>query len=164
MNRRESIELLGVSILFGGLTMGMKSCAERQTDLAALVERLGHATSTLASLAGNSDLAQRLITHTTQAVAILRTWHPGMAFAQAAAALNRIIDDLNEFPSDSPFRPLVILALGTIAQIMLSIGAAAEPPHTQVRLVKAPANEDEFKQTWDAIRAGSSNMAEAPVL
>lgn len=146
---------------------GIAGCPKKDT-LARLVATLGNAVAQLATLTGNTQLADRIRHDVALATAALQNWQPGMPAADAIRALNQLIDSLKLFPPNDPFRPLITLALGTAAAIIdfinMHTSTPGERPHTDIKLTDPPKNEEEFKKTWDAIRAGSPGMEKAPVL
>lgn len=157
MTRREAAWLFAATIPL----MGFKSC-ERQNTLALLTETLGNAVASLAQIAGNDQLANQLRQHTQTAVSLLRGWTPGMPPADIIRALNRIIEDLKLFPADSKYAALITFVLGTIASIIEQLHGAS--PATNVRITAPPKDAEDFKHYWDAIRAGSPDMHDAPIL
>ena len=159
LSRRNALLLLSSSMV----VTGFKSCHEQQDSLSLLVSTLGHAISSLAGIAGNTELAQRLQDHTNTAVAIISHWQPGQNAMDAIRALNRIIDDLALFPQRDKFRPLLEFVLGTIASIIEQLGAG-EAPHTPIRIPRPPKSSEEFRNDWDSIRGGSVGLEAAPVI
>lgn len=164
MNRREVICLTALA----STALGFRSCnPEQQNTLALLTQVLGNAVADLIQIAGNPTLAATLREHTNTAVTLLRAWTPGQSVIDIIRALNRIIDDLSLFPALDKFQPLITLVLGTVAAIieeLQRIGNAGDAPHTKIRITAPPKTSDEFKHDWDAIRAGSPNMHDAPIL
>lgn len=163
MNRRQlTIALASLPVLAAFKDGG---CEHRRDNLAALLETLGTATAQLASIIGKPELSARIQHHTQAAVNLLRAWVPGQAAAAAITALNLLIDDLKQILEDR-FRPLVTLALGTIAAIIEKIRGAGggEPAHTDIKLTHPPESSGEFKEYWDHIRAGTPGMDKAPIL
>lgn len=165
MNRRQfSIVLVSLPMLAAFKDGG---CERRRDDMAALLQTLGTAVAQLATILGNQELSARIQHHTQAAVNLLRAWVPGQAAAAAITALNLLIDDLKRL-LEAKFRPLVTLALGTIAAIIEKIRTlgtgAGEPPHTDIKLTQPPENSSQFKEYWDHIRGGTPGMEQAPVL
>ena len=163
MNRRQLTIAIASLPLLAAFKDG--GCERRRDNLAALLETLGNAVAQLAGILGNQTLAARIQHHTQAAVNLLRAWVPGQAAAAAITALNLLIDDLKQILEER-FRPLVTLALGTIAAIIEKIRGAGggEPPHTNIKLTQPPENAAQFKEYWDHIRAGTPGMEQAPVL
>lgn len=162
--RDQTRRKFALAILFFAL-VAMGGCPKQ--TLANLTATLGNAVAVLAQVQGNTALAQQLREHTNTAVAIIQNWKEGQSAADAIRALNRIIDDLKLFPAVDRFKPLITFTLGTIANIIDLLnrgGTGGEKPHTDVRITKPPENATEFKHDWDAIRAGSPNMEQAPIL
>lgn len=160
MNRRRMLILLISTAL-----MGVNGCPKKSLD--ELVRTLGDAVSKLAAMQGDTELAQRIKQHTDYAVGLIRMWKPGMSAVDVIRALNDIINDLEKFPQIDRFRPLINFVLGTIASIierMQAQGAGGEPPQTKVRITHPPESSKEFRNDWDAIRRGSPNLSQAPVL
>lgn len=140
-------------------------CPQRDS-LAVLTETLGNAVAALVAAAGNTELAEKLRHDTGLAVGLIQDLKPGASPAEAIRAVNALIDDLKSFPASDRFKPLVTFALGTAAAIIeaLSKTGPGEPPHTDVRLTAPPHDAREFRQSWDAIRAGSPGLEAAPIL
>lgn len=175
MNRRhEARAILAFTLI---LALMPQSCESKRAYLSALVETFGNAMSQLATISGAGELADRIRNHTQTAVSIIRGWHPGDSAADAIRAINRVIDDINIFPNPERWKPLITLALGTAASIIEELSRATSPtadnanaaystggPHTNVRIVHPPRNAKEFRVDWDSIRAGSTDLREAPVL
>lgn len=160
MNRRRMLILLISTVL-----MGVNGCPRKSLD--ELVRTLGDAVSKLAAMQGDAELAQRIKQHTDYAVGLIRMWKPGMNAVDVIRALNEIISDLEKFPQLDRFRPLIYFTLGTIANIIERLqaqGAGGEPPQTRVRLTQPPTSAQEFRTDWDAIRRGSPDLQQAPVL
>lgn len=163
MTRRDAVALIALS----SSALAFRSCSERQESLAALTATLGRAVALLATLQGDKELAERLRQHTELAVQAINNWKPGMPAADAIRAINQLIDDLKLFPADSKYKALIVLALGTAANIidrLNSQGAGGEKPHTDVHLTDPPQNDQQFKAHWDAIRASSVGMEQVPIL
>jgi hypothetical protein len=160
MNRRQAVwAIIAVSAL------GFRGCNTQGP--ADLLETAGNALARLLEVTNNFDLAQRVRTSVAVTVTLARQWKAGQSAAELLRSINHIIDAITFIPSVEQFRPLITLVLGTLASIMDKIHAAGgqgEDAHTKVRLVKPPQDADEFKKTWDAIRAGSTGMEKAPVL
>lgn len=161
MTRRAA--LLAAALL--SLT-SVAGCPSKDT-LAVLIATLGNAVAQIAVLTGHQEIADRLRHDTEIAATALKSWQPGMNGAEAIRAVNRVIDDLKLFPLNDKYRALIALALGTAAAIIDFInahGGNGDKPHTDVKLTDPPKNTEEFKRTWDAIRAGSVGLEQAPVL
>lgn len=164
MNRRTLIALLGAVPIF----VGFRSCSEQQNALAQLTQTLGNAVASLVQVMGDTTAAERLRDHTAKAVALISAWQVGMSPRDVIHALNQLIDDLTSINVIERYRPLVVFVLGTIAAIIETIRQQSnnqgDQPHTTVRLTQPPHNAEEFRHTWDAIRAGSPGMSDVPVL
>ena len=159
MNRRHvCLTLLSLPLLAAFRDGG---CERRRDNLASLLDTLGNAVSKLATVMGKHELSDRIQHHTNAAVSLLRAWVPGRPTTVISAALNLLIDDLKQIIDDR-FRPLVTLALGTIAAIIDKI--KGERPHTDIKLTDPPESSGQFKDYWDHIRAGSPGMEEAPII
>jgi hypothetical protein len=162
------------TVLIGILTtlpvFGFRSCQQEAHDLAAELEVLGTAVSQLLRALGAEEFAMRFEANIHTSVTLLRAWKPGMSATDLLRSLNRLVDDLtgmNNSDRFDRFKALIQLALGTIRAIMDGIaaqGGTGETPHTNVKLTHPPQDAAEFKQYWNAIRAGSPNMDQAPVL
>lgn len=157
MNRRETIVMLATLAV-----MGAKGCPQRDS-LDDLIKTLGNAIALLASVNGNPQLAAKIRADTDSVVALIRVWKQGQDASEIIRAINVLINDIQTLPVPPNFKPLITLALGTLAAIIERLNSNGKPS-TNVRITDPPKNSDEFKRNWDAIRAGSPNMHDAPVL
>lgn len=138
-----------------------------QNELANLTLTLTNAVAVVADLQGNKEIAAKLRADSTLVANAIREWRPGSSPADAIRLVNQLIQDLELLPQNDKYRPFIILALGTAAHIIerltqgnTSYGVA----NTKVRITHPPNNEKEFRSNWDAIRASSEDMQQAPIL
>lgn len=157
LSRRQTVALISSFI---ALT-GFKSCKEKQSDLAALVEVLGHSIAQLIAVIGNSEVAAKLGQLTATAVRLLTMWVPGQDALQIVQTLNEMIHVILGVAGLDRFKPLVTFVLGTIAAIIIQLKGA---PDTDIRIVQAPKDSREYKVDWDSIRAGGQGLEQAPIL
>lgn len=162
MNRRIFIQTAAAASTL--LLLGAEGC---QSRLAALTAALGHGVAALAAALGHNDWADKLRRDTDAVLAAISKWKPGMAAVDIVHLLNDLIRDITRLDVLEKFRPLVTFALGTAASIVAFLNQNSggnTPPDTPVRLTLPPYNAREFNHNWDAIRAGSPDMQQAPIL
>jgi hypothetical protein len=162
MTRRSAVILFALLPLAGWRISG---CGERSLD--ELVRVLGSTVATLAMVSGNQQFAAKIKNDTDAVIALIQTWHEGQSAAGIIRAINQLIDDIKLLPVPQRLRPLITFALGTLANIidkMNARGGNGEKPHTDIKLTDPPEKEKDFRKGWDAIRAGSPDMHDAPVI
>lgn len=161
MNRRKFTTLLAcVSIL---PFMGMNGC---QNALELLIQVLGNAVVQLITGIVSPELAQKIRHDTEMIIALVRGWKEGQPAQEIIRSINRLIQDMQTLALPEKFKPLIDLALGTLASIIehLMAHGGGEQPATKVRITKPPLNAKEFREEWNCIRAGSPDIHEAPVI
>jgi hypothetical protein len=136
-------------------------------DIAALVQTLGGAASSIADIEGNSNLAAKLKVDTTAAADAVLNWKSGTPATEVIEALNLVQDDLDLFPVGSEATALIDLAIGTTEAIITEITskapaassvAVAHVAHRAVTLTKPPKNAAEFKKQYQTIIAANPQL------
>jgi hypothetical protein len=167
--KKKAIAVVLTTVL---LFSGVVGCFSQST-LAALVNVLGSATSTLATIQGDPALAQQIKTDTAAAVAAITNWKKGTPAQMVVEALGIVADDLNLIPYAGPYVPLISLALVTVQEIVTLITAnsptpvaAHKPKVTQRQVVysgKIPKNDKQFREAWNKIVASDPQLSSAAI-
>ncbi len=163
------VVFLAVMVLMCGI---MTACLTNNA-LSGLVTVLGNATSSIASIEGNTGLATQIKADTAAASAAVLAWKSGTPAQDAIEALNIVEDDLNLIPMTGPYVALVDLGIGTIESIlaMLPSSTASQLHESKgTRRQVAPVHvgkwknpESEFKDRWNAIVAKDSALASVAI-
>lgn len=153
------------------LCIALIGCPSSST-IAALVSILGSSAASIASLEGNTSLAQKLNTDTAAAVVAVTNWKSGTPAQDVIEALNLVEDDLNLFPQIGAYGPLIDLAIGTVESILLLLPqpvatANTIKPHATHRAVRlnqpAPKSASAYKAQWNALAASNPATAAAKI-
>lgn len=164
MNRRQ---MFAAVLSFIALPTLAISCQQR---IEGLVFALGRGIGALAALIGDSALADKLRKDVDAVIAAIRAFKENDSPARVVHLINELIRDLKVLESlGAKFKALIDYSLGTLAAIIeyfrgFGGGAGVEQPDTDIRVTEPPKTAHEFEHVWDAIRAGSVNMKEAPIL
>jgi hypothetical protein len=136
-----------------------------QNTVAALVNTLGTSAASIASLEGDTALSTKLQTDTAAAVSAVTNWKTGTPAQTAIEAITLVEDDLNLFPLNTSYEPLIVLALGTAASIIaiLNPGAVSAriSQRRSVSLSNPPKTSKQYKAQWNAICAQNPALAGA---
>jgi hypothetical protein len=165
MNRRTFL----VTSTAAAFTPFLTGCPSSSQTIASLVQVLGSSAASIASLEGNTSLAQKLQTDTAAAVVAVTNWKAGTVAQDVIEALNLVEDDLNLFPVLGAYGPLIDLAIGTIESILALLPqpaapAAAHVAHRAVHLNQpAPKTASAYKSQWNAIVASNPKLTAAKI-
>lgn len=137
-----------------------------QNETAALVQTLGTASASIATIEGNTSLATQLTADTNAAVKAIDNWTAGTPATEAVEAINIVIGDLSLFPVAGPDAAYVTLALGTAESIIDILSPAATPAiasraavaQRTVTLANPPKTAAQFKKAWNAIGKGGPKI------
>ena len=146
------------------LTVSMVGCFAQKT-LAVLVSTLGTAAASVASVEGNTSLAQKLTTDVQTASTQILDWTPGTNAQVAVEAFTLVEDDLNLFPLNSKAIVLIDLAIGTVDSIITElapaspVAAAAHASSRKVVLANAPKTSRQFKAQWNKLADADPSLA-----
>ena len=150
-------------------TLTLVGCPAKST-VAALTSILGNASSSLASIEGNSTLATQISTDTAAAVKAIQGWQNGSPAQDAIQALNIVEDDINLIPiKNDTVKALVVLTIGTAESILALIPSPPSTAHAMgaksrtihMPMANAPQTADEFKAQWNQIVAQEPSLAGA---
>lgn len=133
-------------------------------DLADLATTLANAIAVIAGLQGKPEVGQKLKADALLISQAVRTWKPGMPAGDIVRLINNLIRDLNTLPIDDKYRPFIIMALGTAAHMIDILTQNTGRPETSVRLVQPPSTAKEFREDWNAVRAATPDVEQAPIL
>jgi hypothetical protein len=167
MNRRKFLQSSAATALVLASPAFITGC--NSNTIAELVQVLGNSAASIASLQGNTALAQKLKTDTAAAVVAVTNWKSGSPTQMIIEALNLVADDLNLFPQIGPYAPLIDLAIGTVESILALLPAPVAPvaPHATRRTVTlaqpAPKTAKAYKAQFNAIVAGNPALASAEI-
>ena len=135
-----------------------------QNTIASLVDVLGNASSSIAALQGNTQLAATLKTDTAAASSAVLNWKKGTPTQNVIQALNLVEADLNLIPGTGQYAPLIDLAIGTVESIMEIVqpGSASVQGRVgvthRVYLKSPPKNADQFKKEWNALAPAQAQI------
>lgn len=130
-----------------------------QSTVSALVTTLGNAAASIASLEGNTSLAQQLQTDTAAASQAVLNWKSGTSAQNVVqAALNAVQGDLDlisQIPGAQQYAPLISLAIGTVVSIIEIVNpSAVATAQVRTSAKRAPKNSKEFTKDWNALAVG----------
>lgn len=157
MNRRMFLQSSAATVSLAFLASQIGCGKASQQTLAALAQTIGTSVSNLASLLGQTALATKITSITTQLVADIQGYVKGGATATIIQLIGDLEQAINLIPVTTPIAALIDLALGTIQAILAQFPSAAGAVQAravgvrQVKLAKVPKTKSDYIAQWKSV-------------
>jgi hypothetical protein len=164
LTRRSVLAKLSAAALalsVGIITPVLSGC--NQNEVAALIQVVGGSVASIASIQGNSALADQLNTDFGAAQSAVTGWKQGSAVDSVVQALSLVQKDLNLFPVDAQTKVYISLAITTVNSILAIVSPAQSGGLKAARATKPLVNAKEYKKQWNALLVAHPTPKVAPL-